>query len=65
MHLTGDGGPSLVNAIPMQGPAPQRGWPMKALAIWLIDASAIDPKLTPHSLKNHRRVTSLRASSLI
>jgi len=31
----------VMNAIPMQVPAPRRGWPVKALAIWLIDACAI------------------------
>lgn len=30
-----------MNAIPIQAPAVRRGWPVKALAIWLIDACAI------------------------
>jgi hypothetical protein len=30
-----------MNANPIQVSAHQRGWPMKALAIWLVDASAI------------------------
>jgi hypothetical protein len=31
----------VMNANPMQAPANQRAWPVKALAIWLMDASAI------------------------
>jgi hypothetical protein len=30
-----------MNAIPLQIPAARRAWPVKALAIWLIDACAI------------------------
>jgi hypothetical protein len=30
-----------MNANPIQLPAHQRGWPVKALAIWVIDACAI------------------------
>jgi hypothetical protein len=30
-----------MNANPLQMPASRRAWPVKALAIWLIDASAI------------------------
>jgi hypothetical protein len=31
----------VMNAIPLQIPAVRRAWPVKALAIWLIDACAI------------------------
>lgn len=33
--------PAPMNANPIQASAFRRGWPMKALAIWLIDACAI------------------------
>jgi hypothetical protein len=32
---------SVMNANPLQASAFRRGWPVKALAIWLIDACAI------------------------
>jgi hypothetical protein len=31
----------VMNAIPIHASAIRRGWPVKALAIWLIDACAI------------------------
>jgi hypothetical protein len=53
--------PSVMNANPLQASVFQRGWPVKALAIWLIDACAIVAltlvMLVVNEFKEHRGET--------
>ncbi len=51
-----------MNANPIQTPVIRRGWPVKALAIWLIDACAIVAlalvMLVVNEFRDHPRTTA-------